>query len=135
MCSATGTSYSVDLFLLSAQRRPVHRFISVSKRTTHPTHGLPHPAQGHTTFHLRLKEEPHTHLMGTPNSWTSSPHTRVHNVPSPSQRGWAHPTHTVQYVSWRMSCNHQHELGYNPYRTTKRGSSWAIQNNKKEGLS
>jgi hypothetical protein len=124
------TSYSTDLYLtashrriiwsitssqLSAQRRPVHRFISVSERTTHPTHGLPHPTQGHTTFHLRLREEPHTHLMGTPNSWASSPHTGAHNVPSPSQRGTTHPSHghtqlmgslsgrLTQSVSWRMS--------------------------------
>jgi hypothetical protein len=124
------TSYSTDLYLtashrriiwsitssqLSAQRRPVHRFISVSERTTHPTHGLPHPTQGHTMFHLRLREEPHTHLMGTPNSWASSPHTGAHNVPSPSQRGTTHPSHghtqlmgfltgrLTQSVSWRMS--------------------------------
>jgi hypothetical protein len=95
--------------------RGTHRFISVSERTTHPTHGLPHPTQGHTTFHLRLREEPHTHLMGTPNSWASSPHTGAHNVPSPSQRGTTHPSHghtqlmgslsgrLTQSVSWRMS--------------------------------
>jgi hypothetical protein len=82
---------------------------------THPTHGIPHPTQGHTMFHLRLREEPHTHLMGTPNSWASSPHTGAHNVPSPSQRGTTHPSHghtqlmgslsgrLTQSVSWRMS--------------------------------
>jgi hypothetical protein len=134
MCSSISKSHSTDLFLtashrriiwsitssqLSPQRRPIHCFISVSKRTTHPTHGLPHPTQGHTTFHLRLKEEPHTHLMGTPNSWASSPHTREHAIPSPSQRGTTHPSHglplrpthsvcVLEVVS--RNCNHQHSL-------------------------
>jgi hypothetical protein len=58
--------------------RGTQRSISVSERNytpiswAHPTHGLPHPTQGHTTFHLRLREEQHTHLMGTPNSWALS---------------------------------------------------------------
>jgi hypothetical protein len=87
----------------------------VSSQTMHPSHGHlpfsrahsvsspsqrePHtqlmgfPTQGHTTFHLRLREEPHTQLMGTPNSWASSAQTGGHNVPSPSQRGTTHPTH------------------------------------------
>jgi hypothetical protein len=48
-----------------------HNIPSLSQRgTTHPTHGL--PTQGHTTFHFRLREEPHTHLMGTPKSWALS---------------------------------------------------------------
>jgi hypothetical protein len=42
------------------------------RRTTLPTHGLPHPVHGHTTFLLHLREEPHIHLMGTPNSWAFS---------------------------------------------------------------
>jgi hypothetical protein len=56
--------------------RGTQHSISVSKRNNtpiswaHPNHGLPHPTQGYTTFHLRLREELHTHLMGTPNSWT-----------------------------------------------------------------
>jgi hypothetical protein len=63
--------------------RGTQRSISVSERNdtpiswAHPTHGLPHPTQGHTTFHLRLREEQHTHLMGTPNSWASSPCIKV----------------------------------------------------------
>jgi hypothetical protein len=131
--------YSTDLYLtmshrriiwsitssqLSAYRRKIHRFIFVSERTPHPTHGLPHPTQGHIMFYLCLREEPHTHLMGTPNSWASSPHTGAHNVPSSSQRNntpisWAHPTHglslrpthsvsVLEDVS--RSCNHQHFL-------------------------
>jgi hypothetical protein len=46
-----------------------HHSIFVTERNytpiswAHPTHGLPHPTQGHTTFHLRLREEQHTHLM------------------------------------------------------------------------
>jgi hypothetical protein len=39
---------------------------------THPNHGLPHPTQGHTMFLIYLREEQHTHLMGTPNSWALS---------------------------------------------------------------
>jgi hypothetical protein len=95
--------------------RGTHRFISVSERTTYPTHGIPHPKQGHTYFHLCLREELHTHLMCTPNSWDSSPHIGAHNVPSPSQRGTTHPSHghiqlmvsltgrLTQSMSWRMS--------------------------------
>jgi hypothetical protein len=50
-----------------------HRGIHiVSSQTTHPSHGHPHPTQGHTTSHLNLREERHTHLMGTPNSWALS---------------------------------------------------------------
>jgi hypothetical protein len=99
--------------------RCTHHFIFVSERTTHPTHGLPHPTQGHTTFHLRLREEPHTHLMGTPNSWASSPHTGAHNVPSPSQRGTTHPSHGLSLRPTHSDCvledvsrsyNHQHSL-------------------------
>jgi hypothetical protein len=78
-------------------------FHLVSERTTHPTHGIPHPTQGHTTFHLCLREEPHTHLMGTPNSWASSPHTRgTQRSISVSERNntpisWAHPTHGLPH--------------------------------------
>jgi hypothetical protein len=131
----------------SSLLRGTQRFISVSERTTHPAHGhLPFsgahsvssssqrerhtqlmgifPTQGHTTFHLRLREELHTHLMGTPNSWASSPHTGAHNVPSSSQRGTTHPSHghtqLMGSLTWlthsvcvledvSRSCNHQHK--------------------------
>jgi hypothetical protein len=57
-----------------------HNIPSLSHRgTTHPAHGIPHPTQG-TTLHIRLREEPHTDLMGTPKSWASSPHTGVHTT-------------------------------------------------------
>jgi hypothetical protein len=107
--------WSITSSQLSAHRRTTHRFISVSERTTHPTHWLPHLAQGHTTFHLRLREESHTHLMGTPNSWASSTSTGAHNVPSSPQRGTTHRSHghtqlmgsllgrLTQFVSSRMS--------------------------------
>jgi hypothetical protein len=107
--------WSITSCQLFAQWRPVHRFISVSESTTHPTHELPHLAQGHTMFHLRPRVEPHTHLMGTPNSWDSSPHIGAHNIPSLSQRGTTHPSHghtqlmgfltgrLTQSVAWRMS--------------------------------
>jgi hypothetical protein len=95
--------------------------VPTSQRERHTTHGLPHPAQGHTVFHLRLREEPHTHLMGTPNSWASSPHTTAHNipVPSPSQRGTKHPTHGLPHKPTHSicvledvsrNCNHQQKL-------------------------
>jgi hypothetical protein len=109
---------------LSAQRRPVHRFISVSERTTHPTHGLPHPTQGHTPFHLCLREEPHTQLMGfltphghttfhlrlreepQPSSWDSTSHKGT--TFSPSQRGTTHSSHGHTQLmgtpnSWALS--------------------------------
>jgi hypothetical protein len=52
-------------------QRGTQRSIFVSERNhtpiswAHPTHGLPHPTQGHTTFLLRLREEQHTQLMGS----------------------------------------------------------------------
>jgi hypothetical protein len=66
--------------------------------STHPSHGHPHPTQGHTTFHLSLREERHTHHMGTPNSWALS------QVISLSLRGEC----VLEDVS--RSCNHQHSL-------------------------
>jgi hypothetical protein len=125
MCSATGMSYLEDLFLtmfhrriiwittssqLFVQRRPVHRFISVSKRMTHQTHGLIHPTQGHTMFHIHLREEPHTHLMGTPKSWASSPpHRGTKHSISVSEMNhrpisWAHPTHGFSLRSTHSVC-------------------------------
>jgi hypothetical protein len=72
-----------------------HNIPSLSQRgTTHPTHGIPHPTQGHTTFLLRLREEPHTHLMGTPNSWAFSQAS--------------HSVCVLEDVS--RNCNHQHSL-------------------------
>jgi hypothetical protein len=46
--------------------------ISAQRRTINPPHGILHPSQGYTTFHLRLREEPHTQLMGflTPHRGT-----------------------------------------------------------------
>jgi hypothetical protein len=93
----------------------VHIISSPSQRERHTQLMGIFPSQGHTTFHLCLREERHTHLMGTPNSWASSPHTGAHNIPSPSQRGTTHPSHghtqlmgsltglLTQSVSWRMS--------------------------------
>ena len=65
--------------------RGTHRFISNdtpiswafsplpgAHTSTHTSHGHPYPTHGHTTFHLSLREERHTHLMGTPNSWALS---------------------------------------------------------------
>jgi hypothetical protein len=80
--------------------RGTQRSISVSERNdtpiswAHPTHGLPHPTQGHTTFHLRLREEQHTHLMGTPNSWALSQADSLSLCPG----------------GCLTLCNHQHSL-------------------------
>ena len=110
--------WSITSSQLSAQRRTTHCFIFVSERTTHPTHGLPHPTQGHTTFHLRLREEPHTQLMGF-----LTPHRGTQRSFSVSERNtpisWAHPTHglslrlthsvcILEDVS--RSCNHRQYL-------------------------
>jgi hypothetical protein len=87
--------------------------LSAQRRTVNPSHGLLHPSQGYTTFHLRLREEPHTQLMGflTPHRGTQL------RVPSPSQRGTTHPTHGLSLRSTHSvcvledvsrSCNHQH---------------------------
>jgi hypothetical protein len=100
-------------------------FISVSERTTHPTHGLPHP---HTGTHSvpspshRGTTHPshgHTQLMGflTPHRCTQSSFSisKRNNTPI----SWAHPTHglslgmnhsvcVLEDVS--CSCNHQHSL-------------------------
>jgi hypothetical protein len=70
--------------------------------------------QGHTTFHLRLREEPHTHLMG----FMGSPHTGAHNIPSPSQRGTTHPSH-----------GHTQLMGFlTPHRGTQRSISVSERN-------
>jgi hypothetical protein len=92
--------------------RGTHCFISISERTTHPTHGLPHPRQGHTTFHLCLKEEPHTHLMGSPNSWASSPHTGARNVPYPSQRETTNPSHGHVQLMGSLSGRLSHSVSW-----------------------
>jgi hypothetical protein len=111
--------------------------LSTQRRTVNPSHGLLHPSQGYTSFHLKR----HTHLMGI------FP-TQGHTVPSPSQRerhthlmgifptqghttfhliserndtpiSWAHPTHGLSHRSTHSvcvledvsrSCNHQHSL-------------------------
>jgi hypothetical protein len=46
--------------------------LSAQRRTVNPSHGLLHPSQGYTTFHLCFREEPHTQLMGflTPHRGT-----------------------------------------------------------------
>jgi hypothetical protein len=75
-----------------------HNVSSPSHRERH-TQLMGIPTQGHTTFHLRLREEPHTHIMGF-----LTPH-KAHNVPSPSQRG---TTHSWAPNSWASSPTHEH---------------------------
>jgi hypothetical protein len=100
----------------ASPHRGTQHSISVSERNHTPSSWASSPHTGHTTFHLRLREEPHTQLMGTHNSWASSPHTGAHNVPSPSQRGTTHPTHGLSLRPTHLvcvledvsrSCNHQ----------------------------
>jgi hypothetical protein len=151
MCSSTCTSNSTYLFLttshrriiwsitssqLFAKRRPVHRFIFVSKRKTHPTHGIPHTREhnipslshrgttqpAHGIPHPTQGTQPSISVSGrnhTPNSWDSSPHIGAHNFPSLSQRGTTHPTHGISLRTNHSvcvledvscSCNHQHSL-------------------------
>ena len=72
----------MDTFTL---HRGTHRFISndtpiswaFSPHTgaytsADPSHGHPYLTQEHTVFHLSLREERHTYLMGTPKSWALS---------------------------------------------------------------
>jgi hypothetical protein len=100
--------------------RGTQRSIFVLERMTHPAHGhLPYtgahnvpspsqrerhtelmgifPTQGHTTFHLRLREEQHTHLMGTPISWAHPTHGLSHRL--------THSVCVLEDVS--RNCNHQ----------------------------
>jgi hypothetical protein len=74
------------------------------------------PSQGHTAFHLRLREN------DTPNSWASSLHRGTQRSISVSERNdtpisWAHPTHGLSHRPTHSvcvledvsrSCNHQH---------------------------
>jgi hypothetical protein len=76
------------------------------------------PSQGHTTFHLRLREN------DTPISWASSLHRGTQRSISVSERNdtpisWAHPTHGLSHRPTHSvcvledvsrSCNHQHSL-------------------------
>jgi hypothetical protein len=124
MCSATGTSNSADHFLTMshrriiwsitssqfyAQRRPIHCFISVSERTTHPTHGIPHPTGAHNIPSPSQRRTTH------PDHGLPHP-TEAHNIPSSSQRGTTHKAHGLSLKSTHSvcvledvsrSCNHQ----------------------------
>jgi hypothetical protein len=59
--------------------RGTHHLISIQRGTTHPSHGHPHPTQGHTLFHLNPKRN------DTPIKWAPSPHTAVHIISSQSR--------------------------------------------------
>jgi hypothetical protein len=106
----------------SSPHTGAHNIPSSSQRgTTHPTHGLPHPTQGHTMFHLCLREEPHTQQMGF-----LTPHRGTQRSISISERNhtlisWAHPTHGLSLRSTHSvcvledvsrSCNHQQLVGH-----------------------
>jgi hypothetical protein len=99
--------------------RVTDRFIFVSERMTHPTHGLPHPTQGHTSFHIRLREELHTHLMGFLTPHRGTQHSIFVSERKNTPISWAHPTHGLSHRSTHSicvledvtrNCNHQHSL-------------------------
>jgi hypothetical protein len=78
--------------------------LSAQRRTVNPSHGLLHPSQGYTTFHLRLREEPHTQLMGflTPHRGTQRSFSISERNHTPNS--WAFSQgFLTQSVSWRMS--------------------------------
>jgi hypothetical protein len=109
----TGESSGVSS-QLSAQRRPTQRSSSVSDRNHTPNSWASSPHTGHTTFLLCLREEPHTHLMGTPNSWASLSGRLTQSVSwrmshatviinTPSQLGRHSPSGQVSHGSTRTS--------------------------------
>jgi hypothetical protein len=73
-----------------------HPLISIQRGTTHPSHGHPHPTQGHTSFHLSLERN------DTPISWASSSHTGAHIVSSQS-REERHTHHMGTPNTWALS--------------------------------
>jgi hypothetical protein len=109
----TGESSGVSHHLNSLHRGDQYIISSPSQRERHTQlMGFLTP-QGHTTFHLCLREEPHTQLMGF-----LTPH-RAHNIPSLSQRGTTHPSH-----------GHTQLMGFlTPHRGTQRSISVSERNN------
>jgi hypothetical protein len=100
--------------------------LSAQRRTVNPSHGLLHPSQGYTTFHLHLREEPHTQLMGflTPHRGTQRSFSVSERNHTPNS--WAHPTHGISLRSTysvcvledvSRSCNHQHSVVERKNRT------------------
>jgi hypothetical protein len=111
--------------------------LSAQRRTVNPSHGLLHPSQGYTTFHLCLREEPHTQLMGflTPHRGTQRSFSISERNHTPSS--WAHPTHglslrptysvcVLEDVS--RSCNHQHSLSAREAFSIRPNLSWKYSN-------
>jgi hypothetical protein len=96
----------------SSPHTGAQRSIFVSERNhtpiswAHPTHGLPHPTQGHTMFLIHLREEPHAQLMGFLSCrLTQSMSWRMCHVAviinTPSQLGRHSPSGQVSYESTR----------------------------------
>jgi hypothetical protein len=142
MCSAIGTSYSTDLYLTDSHRRIIWSItssqLSTQRRTVNPSHGILHSSHGYTSFHLKR----HTHLMGifpsqghtafhlrlrendTPISWASSLHRGTQCSISILERNdtpisWAHPTHGLSHKPTHSvcvledvsrNCNHQQNI-------------------------
>jgi hypothetical protein len=65
----------------------------VSSQTTHPSHGHPHPTQGHTQRPISVSER-----NDTPISWAHPTHGLSHRL--------THLVCVLEDVS--RSCNHQH---------------------------
>jgi hypothetical protein len=72
------------------------------------------PTQGHTTFHLRLREKHHNHLMGIFPMGTQCSIFVLERNDTPIL--WAHPTHGLSHRMTHLvcvlkdvsrSCNHQ----------------------------
>jgi hypothetical protein len=88
-----------SLSQLSPQKNHLEYHIVSSltqRRTTHPSHGHPHPTQGDTSSHLI----PETN--DAPISWAHPPHGLSHMSTQLSLRG----ERVLENVS--RSCNHQH---------------------------
>jgi hypothetical protein len=119
--------------------------LSAQRRTVNPSHGLLHPSQGYTTFHLRLREEPHTQLMGflTPHRGTQRSFSVSERNHTPNS--WAHPTHGLHPTQGNTtslrsthsvcvledvsrSCNHQHSLSAREAFSTRPSLSWKYSN-------
>jgi hypothetical protein len=74
--------------------RGTHRFISIQRGTTHPSHGHPHPTQGHTSSDFRPERN------DTSISWAHPTHGLSHRL--------THSVYVLEDVS--RSCNNQHSL-------------------------
>jgi hypothetical protein len=78
--------------------RGTHRLISIQRGTTHPSHGHPHPTQGHRSSHLSPERN------DTPITWAHPKHGLSHKSTQLSLRG----ERVLEDVS--RNCNHQQSI-------------------------